>query len=93
MTRLNIQRLVEDLGGASSIAEICGVVRTAPYGWIKRNYISSSVLEKVVAANPDLDLNKYFSEEMDDNTNGSGTRIPRQGVVSDPNKRRQKTSN
>jgi hypothetical protein len=64
--RLNIAALVSDLGGAAKTAEIAGVVRTAPYGWIRRHYISSEVLERIVAAKPDLDLNSYF-HEVDDN--------------------------
>lgn len=71
-TRLNIEALIADLGGASTVAKMTGVVRTAPYGWIKRRYISSSVLEKIMAANPNLDLNHYFTEVHDDREQTGG---------------------
>lgn len=65
-TRLNIASLIDDLGGASEVAKLCDVVRTAPYGWVKRSYVSSSVLEKLKSANPDLDIDNYFNEVDDD---------------------------
>ena len=69
-TRLNIAALIADLGGATRVAEQAGVVRTAPYGWIRRHYVSSEVLERLKAANPDLDLDCYFEEvEQDDRDN------------------------
>ena len=58
--RLNISRLVQDVGGATKAATTAGVVRTAPYGWIKRNYIGSPVLEKLLSANPDIKIDDYF---------------------------------
>tara|TARA_R100000353_G_scaffold30573_5_gene25157 strand:- start:2067 stop:2198 length:132 start_codon:yes stop_codon:yes gene_type:complete len=39
------------------------VARTAPYGWIRRNYVSSKVLEKLKAANPKLKIDDYFTLE------------------------------
>lgn len=65
-TKLNITALIADLGGAARVAEMAGVVRTAPYGWVRREYVSSVVLEKIKAANPDLDLDLYFEEVTDD---------------------------
>jgi len=65
-TRLDIASLIDDLGGASEVAKLCDVVRTAPYGWVRRNYVSSSVLEKLKSANPDLDIDNYFNEVDDD---------------------------
>lgn len=73
--KLNIQRLIADLGGASNVAKITGVVRTAPYGWVNRQYVSSQILERIKEHNPYLDLNTYFEDEHDDKA-GSGTRIP-----------------
>lgn len=73
--KLNISRLIEDLGGASAAAKITGTVRTAPYGWISRNYVSSSVLEKIKSHDPDLDLDAYFDEENDENKDEAGSRI------------------
>jgi len=66
--RLNITALISDLGGAAAVARMVGTVRTAPYGWVKRAYVSSQVLEKIKAANPEIDLDHYFEpdEESDD---------------------------
>lgn len=63
--KLNIQRLIDDLGGASSVAKLVGVVRTAPYGWVSRRYVSSVVLEKIKSENPNLNLDRYFEEDDD----------------------------
>ena len=60
--RLNVSRLVRDLGGAAKVASIVGTVRTAPYRWIKKNYIGSPALAKIKAAIPQLDLNYYFED-------------------------------
>jgi hypothetical protein len=70
--KLNIQKLISDLGGASSVAQITGVVRTAPYGWVSRSYVSSHVLEKIKEHDPDLDIDIYFEEKHDGKT-GSGS--------------------
>lgn len=61
--KLNIQRLIDDLGGASAVAQIAGVVRTAPYGWINRAYMSSVVLEKIKSEKPEIDLDLYFEKD------------------------------
>ena len=61
--RLNLAALIRDCGGASATAKIAGVVRTAPYSWMKRRYISSRVLERIKEARPDLDINIYFDDE------------------------------
>jgi hypothetical protein len=63
--RLNVSRLVDDLGGASAVARICGVQRTAPYGWIRRGYVGSRALERIKAAIPQLDLDYYFDDRED----------------------------
>lgn len=64
-TKLNIQRLIDDLGGAASAAKLAGVVRTAPYGWVARQYVSSVVLERIKSNKPDLELDSYFEEDDD----------------------------
>jgi menaquinone-dependent protoporphyrinogen IX oxidase len=66
LVKLNISKLVADLGGASATAKIAGVPRTAPYGWIDRQYVSSTVLEIIKTQNPDIDLDKYFEEDTDE---------------------------
>ena len=60
--RLNVAKLIHDLGGAAKTAEIVGTARTAPYRWIKHNYIGSPTLAKIKAAIPQLDLNYYFED-------------------------------
>lgn len=58
--RLNIARLVADLGGAASAATAAGVSRTTPYRWIERHFISSRVLERIKRSRPDLVIDDYF---------------------------------
>ena len=74
--KFNIARLVAHLGGAAKTAEICGVGRTAPYGWIKRGYISQVVLERVKDHDPQLDLNRYFEEVGNEDDAERGTGVP-----------------
>ena len=63
MKILNIERLINDLGGASKVARQAGVIRTAPYGWIARGYVSSRNLEKLISKNPKLFIDDYFEEQ------------------------------
>lgn len=63
--RINIEALVEDLGGASHLAKSIGVPRTAPYGWIRRKYISGRVLEQIKTAYPQVDIDAYFEVTND----------------------------
>jgi len=58
--RINVARLVSDLGGASAVAKMVRKARTTPYSWIRSGYISSENLALLKSARPDLDLNKYF---------------------------------
>lgn len=60
--RLNVQRLIDDMGGAASVAMVAGVHRTAPYRWAKDGYLSSYVMERIKAARPDIMLDTYFEE-------------------------------
>ena len=64
--RINIEALVGDLGGAAAVARTLGIVRTAPYGWIRRRYISSRVLEQLKTAYPEVDIDAYFEENLND---------------------------
>lgn len=61
--RMNIERMVNDLGGVAELTNKIGVVRTAPYRWIKSGYISNRVLEKIKTAYPLIDLNQYFERD------------------------------
>lgn len=58
--RINISALIEDLGGAAHVARVLGVARTAPYGWVRRRYVSSRVLEQLKTAYPEVDIDAYF---------------------------------
>jgi hypothetical protein len=73
--QLNVQKLIDDLGGPTRVAAITGVVRTAPYGWVKRRYVGSPYLEKIKAARPDLDLDSYFEPENKNGDRGTGTGV------------------
>ena len=66
MKQLNIQRMVRDLGGAAAVAEAAGVVRTAPYAWMRRGHIRTTVLERIKETHPELDIDQYFEELADD---------------------------
>jgi hypothetical protein len=58
--RLNIHRLIRDLGGPSALARSTGHPRTSFYRWLKSEVVTSRVLEDVKTAFPDIDLNFYF---------------------------------
>tara|TARA_B100000131_G_scaffold298776_1_gene318562 strand:- start:387 stop:605 length:219 start_codon:yes stop_codon:yes gene_type:complete len=70
MKKLNIKRLIKDVGGARKVAEIVGVQRTAPYGWVRQGHIRSTFLEKITTANPTLNINKYFEERQNEELGG-----------------------
>tara|TARA_B100000214_G_scaffold151771_1_gene108662 strand:- start:3563 stop:3790 length:228 start_codon:yes stop_codon:yes gene_type:complete len=75
MKKLNIKKLIDDMGGATKVAEIAGVQRTAPYGWIRQGHIRSTFLEKMTTAHPDIKIDQYFEErgEHDERKFGSST--------------------
>jgi hypothetical protein len=62
MIRLDIKRLVRDLGGIVVISNTLGICRTSPYRWIYEENISLKTLCRIKTAWPDLDLNHYFVE-------------------------------
>lgn len=68
----NIQRLVDDLGGATAVAKQVGIGRTVPYGWVRRSFISSHHLSLIKKANPLLDINIYFEREDAHDTDNLG---------------------
>ena len=73
LKKLNIKKLIEDMGGATKVAKIAGVQRTAPYGWIRQGHIRSTFLEKMTTAHPHLKLDLYFEESNYDKELGSST--------------------
>lgn len=62
MIRLNIKRLVRDIGGVTVVANTLGICRTAPYRWLKEETVSLPTLCRIKTAWPDIDLNHYFEE-------------------------------
>ena len=90
--RLDVARLIEDCGGPSHVAKLCKVVRTAPYGWAKRNFINSKMIEALVSAHPRLNLNRYFIEDTTNGHDEPRTRIPRPRLVSDTREQRDKAT-
>ena len=62
MLRFDIERLVNDLGGPAAVAAEIGYSRTAPYGWIKRDYVSSRVL-CLIKDKFEVALDTYFVKE------------------------------
>jgi transposase-like protein len=59
---MSIRELIDEMGGASAIARIAGVPRTAPYRWIRQGFVSTTVLEKIKAERPALSLDHFFRE-------------------------------
>lgn len=68
----NIQKLLNDLGGAAAVAKQVGIGRTVPYGWVRRSFISSHHLSLIKEANPGLDINRYFEHEDAHDTDNTG---------------------
>lgn len=58
--RMNVARLVSDMGGAAVVARYIGKSRTTPYSWIRSGYISSENLALLKSARPDIDIDEYF---------------------------------
>ena len=54
--QFDIQQMLTDLGGASNVARRIGVGRSVPYGWVRRNFVSSVYLSKIKEEWPALDL-------------------------------------
>lgn len=72
MKKLNIARLVSDVGGPTKITEKTGICRTTPYRWIASNFISNRHLEALVTAF-DISLDHYFEEPHDERSAKSRT--------------------
>jgi|TARA_Y100000296_G_C5177440_1_gene260949 hypothetical protein len=60
--KLNISRLINDLGGATAVAKQLGKHRTAPYGWVSRKKISSDILEQIKKFYPEVKIDEYFEQ-------------------------------
>lgn len=59
----NLQKLFDELGGVSAVSKMIGVGRTVPYGWLRRDTLSSKHLSLIKQAQPLLDFNRYFETE------------------------------
>jgi hypothetical protein len=87
---MNIAKLIADCGGASAAAKACGVARTAPYGWIRRQYVSSRILDALKVANPHIDVDLYLEgNETNDNAQ-RGAGISGSGLVGNSDEARHK---
>ena len=62
MLVFNVEKLIHDVGGVNVVAKMTDKTRTQPYRQIKTNTISIDVVARILAANPDLNLNEYFEE-------------------------------
>lgn len=61
--RLNVERLIRDLGGITRVAVIAGTHRSTPHRWLRVRSIKSAELEKIKAALPDLSIDDYFEPQ------------------------------
>jgi hypothetical protein len=61
----NAKKLIDDCGGIRRVATILGKTRTAPYRMIATGLMNTRQFEKLLASNPDLNLNHYFEEAND----------------------------
>ena len=57
--KFNISRLINDVGGATEVAKKIGKHRTAPYGWINRNKMSTETLS-LIKKNFKVNIDEYF---------------------------------
>ena len=72
MKKLNIKRLIRELGGPAEISAKSGICRTTPYRWIRSGVISSRYLEKLKTAY-DFLLDDYFEETTNDKPSTEST--------------------
>jgi hypothetical protein len=56
----DIERLVNDLGGARQVSSTLNTGRSVPYGWIRRGSVSSAYLSQIKQAFPSVCLDQYF---------------------------------
>ena len=62
MYKINFSRLINDFGGASSVARKINKARTIPYQWVKKGKCSTKVLEELKNVNPTCSIDDYFEE-------------------------------
>jgi len=57
----DIERLVNDLGGARQVSSTLKTGRSVPYGWIRRGSVSSQYLSQIKEAFPSVCFDQYFT--------------------------------
>jgi hypothetical protein len=72
----DVEGFLDALGPVAQVAKHCGVARTAPYGWMRRGYLSSVTMAKLVEYSRqqriDIDVNKFFVRRKGGKGNGRG---------------------
>jgi len=61
--KLDVERLIADLGGVARVAEMTDSPRTAPYRWLRTGRIGSDKLVMIKASCPEIDLDDYIQIE------------------------------
>ena len=61
--KLDIQQLVEDLGGCREISDKLRIKKSIPYGWLRRDFLSSDYLSLIKKAYPAITIDHYFTKK------------------------------
>jgi len=61
--KLNIEQLVEDLGGCKEISNKLSIEKSIPYGWLRRDFLSSDYLSLIKKAYPTIKIDNYFNKK------------------------------
>jgi predicted site-specific integrase-resolvase len=68
MKKLNLNKLIRDLGGPVRVAEQMQICRTTPYRWLSVGRISVENLERLKSAF-DFSLDLYFEDATHERSN------------------------
>ncbi|MDG1415951.1 MAG: hypothetical protein P8R39_11405 [Alphaproteobacteria bacterium] len=58
-----VDKMVDELGGASKAAEAAGLPRTAPYRWLRSMSLSLDTLLRIKTARPEIVLDNFMEDE------------------------------
>jgi hypothetical protein len=65
--KFDLRGFLDALGPRAEVAEFCGVSRTAPYGWLRRGYLNTTTMAKLLEFSRQkrlgLDIDKFFVRE------------------------------
>jgi len=61
--KLDIEQLVEDLGGCREISKKLSIEKSIPYGWLRRDFLSSDYLSLIKKAYPSIKIDAYFTKK------------------------------